>query len=39
LCLIMIEAIGNGMFRLFFNQSLTSWVTSTVGVGEGLVSS
>jgi hypothetical protein len=36
---IMIEAIGNGMFRLFFNQSLTSWVTSTVGVGEGLVSS
>lgn len=36
---IMIEAVGNGLFRLFFNQSLTSWVTGTIGVGESVVSS
>lgn len=34
---IMIEAVGNGLFRLFFNQSLTSWVTGTIGVGESVV--
>jgi hypothetical protein len=34
---IMVEAVGNGLFRLFFNQSLTSWVTGTIGVGQSVV--